>query len=243
VKRLLLLSGMILTGVLAIAPGAQASNDAAAAECNGTATGLTIRGDLVVPWGGSCQLIDSTVRGDVKVRGDGYFQATRTTVRGDVKGKRAQTIFIEGGSTVKGNVDADRTSQVFLFESTIGNSIEVSRADDRVNICGMTVQESIEVDRSGRDILIGDPLTVDCAGNLVKRGSIKVTDNFTDVELVIRGNTIKKGGNLEVKRNSGPSGKFVEDNLGGDILTCKGNDAPFTASGNTGWNKKLGQCS
>jgi hypothetical protein len=242
VKRLLLLSGMILTGVLAIAPGAQASKKNAAAKCSGTATGRTIRGDLVVPRGGSCRLIDSTVRGDVKVRGDGYFQATDTTLRGDVKGKRAQTIFIEGGSTVKGNVEADRTSQVFLFESTIGGWIEISRADDRVNVCGMRVQRYIEVKQSGRDILIGDPLAVGCAGNLVKRGNIEVEGNFTDVELVIRGNTIKKG-DLEVKRNSGPSGTFVEGNVGGDVLTCRGNDAPFTASGNTGWNKKSGQCS
>jgi hypothetical protein len=242
VKRLLLLSGMILTGVLAIAPGAQASNKDAAAKCSGTATGRTIRGDLVVPRGGSCRLIDSTVRGDVKVRGDGYFQATDTTVRGDVRGKRAQTIFIEGGSTVKGNVKADRTSQVFLFDSTIRGWIGISRADATVNVCGMTVQGYIEVERSGRDILIGDPLAVGCAGNLVKRGNIEVKDNFTYVELVIRGNTIKRG-DLEVNRNSGRSGKFVEGNIGGRVLTCKGNDTPFTASGNTGWDKKSGQCS
>jgi hypothetical protein len=240
VKRLLLLSGMILAGVLATASSAQARSDAA--ECNGTATGITIKGDLSVPSGGACRLIDSTVRGDVKVRGGAYFQATNTTVRGNVRGKRAQTIFIEGGSTVKGNVKADRTSQVFLFDSTIRGWIGISRADATVNVCGMTVQGYIEVERSGRDILIGDPLAVGCAGNLVKRGNIEVKDNFTDVELVIRGNTIKRG-DLEVKRNSGRSGKFVEGNIGGNVLICKGNDTPFTASGNTGWDKKSGQCS
>ena len=239
-KRLLLLSGLVLTGVLAMASGAQAHDDGA--ECNGTATGLTIKGDLSVPSGGSCQLIDSVVRGDVKVRGGGYFQATNTTVRGDVKAKRAQTIFIEGGSTVKGNVEADRTSQIFLFASTVAGGIDVSRADDRVNVCGMTVQGDIDVERSGRDILIGDPHAVDCAGNVVKRGDISVEDNFTDVELVVSGNTIKKG-DLEVKRNSGPSGKFVQDNVGGDRLSCSGNSPLFTASGNTGWHKKSGQCS
>lgn len=240
-KRLLLLSGLALTGVMAIAPGAQARDDAA--ECNGTAKGMTIKGDLTVPSDGSCQLVDSTVRGDVKVRGGGYFQASNTTVRGDVRGKRAQTIFIEDGSTVRGNVEADRTSQVFLFDSTVGDSIEISRADDRVNVCGMTVQEDISVQRSSNDILIGDPLAVDCAGNLVKRGNILVEDNVTDVELVIRGNTIRKGGDIQVKRNSGTSDKFVQDNEGGDVLSCRGNADPFTASGNTGWHKKFGQCS
>src|SRR5256885_14646543 len=103
---------------MAVAPGAQARDDAA--ECNGTAKGMTIKGDLTVPADGACQLVDSTVRGDVKVRGRGYFEASNTTVRGDVRGKRAQTIFIDGGSTVRGSVEADRTSQGFLFDSTVG---------------------------------------------------------------------------------------------------------------------------
>jgi hypothetical protein len=233
---------MVLTGVLAMASSAQARDGDAAAECNGSATGMTIRGDLIVPWGGTCQLIDSTVRGDVKVRGDGYFQATNTTIRGDVYAKRSQTVFIEKGSSVRGNIGTDRVSQVFLFDSTSNGNIDVSRADSKVHVCGMTVQGGIEVERSARDILIGDPLAVDCAGNLVKRGDISVEDNFTDVELIVRGNTIKRG-DLQVKRNSGPSDKIVEGNVGGDVLSCKGNETPFTASGNTGWDKKFGQCS
>jgi hypothetical protein len=239
VKRLLVLSGLVLTGMLAMTSIAQAHDDAA--DCDGTANGLTIRGDLNVPSGGSCQLINSTVRGDVKVRGGGYFQASNTTVRGDVKAKRSQTVFIEGGSTVRGNVETNRTSQVFLFASTVGGNIEVERADDKVNVCGITVQGGIEVEKSGRDILVGDPLTTDCPGNVVKRGDVEILDNDTDVELVVRGNTIKRG-DLEVRRNTGSSDKFVQDNEGGDDLICKGNGAPFTASGNTGWHKKIGQC-
>jgi hypothetical protein len=238
-KRLLVLSGLALTGMLAMTSIAQAHEDAA--DCDGTASGLTIKGDLNVPAGGSCQLINSTVRGDVKVRGGGYFQASNTTVRGDVKAKRSQTVFIEGGSTVKGNVEADRTSQVFLFESAVGGNIDVSRADDKVNVCGITVQGGIGVEKSGRDILVGDPLAIGCAGNLVKRGDIEILDNNTDVELVVRGNTIKRG-DLEVRRNTGSSDKIIDANIGGDDLICKSNEAPFTASGNTGWDKKLGQC-
>ena len=238
-KRLLLLSGIVLTAMLAIASSAQASDDAA--ECDGSATGLTIKGDLVVPSGASCQLTNSTVRGDVKVRTGAYFEATGTTVRGDVYAKRAQTVFIDGGSNVRGNIGAERTSQVFLFDSETNGNIEVERASDRVHVCGMEVQGGIEVEDSGRDILIGDPLAIDCAGNLVKRGSIVVEDNFTDVELIVRGNTIRKG-DLVVKRNEGPSDKFVEDNVGGDTLYCKGNDSPFAASGNTGWDEARRQC-
>jgi hypothetical protein len=239
VRRLLVLSGLILTGMLGIASVARADNDAA--DCNGTATGLTIRGDLNVPSGASCQLINSTVRGDVKVRTGSYFEAQNSTIRGDVKGRKSQTVFIQGGSTVKGNVDTERTSQVFLFGSTVAGNVDVYRADAQVNVCGITVQGGIEVTRSGPDILIGDPLTEGCAGNVVKRGSIAVKDNWTDVELIIRGNTISRG-DLSVKRNAGPSDKFVQDNKGGDVLTCRSNEAPFAASGNTGWHKKFGQC-
>jgi hypothetical protein len=225
--------------MLAMTSVAQAHDDAA--DCDGTATGLTIRGDLNVPSGGSCQLINSTVRGDVKVRGGGYFEASNTTVRGDVKAKRAQTVFIEGGSTVRGNVEADRTSQVFLFASTIGGNIEVERADDKVNVCGITVQGGIEVEESGRDILVGDPLTTDCPGNVVKRGDIEIKNNDTDVELVVRGNTIKRG-DLLVKNNGGPSDKIIDGNTGGDDLICRGNSSPFTATANTGWDREAGQC-
>jgi hypothetical protein len=239
-KRLLLLSGIVLTAMLAIASSAQARDDAAA-ECNGTATGMTIKGDLVVPWGASCHLINSTVRGDVRVRGDAYFQAQDSVVRGDVYAKGAQTVFIEQNTDIRGNIGADRTSEVFLFDSETNGNIDINRADDTVNVCGMTVQGGIEVERSARDILIGDPLAVDCAGNLVKRGDIVVEDNFTDVELIVRGNTIKRG-DLQVKRNEGPSDKYVQDNVVGDTLNCKGNDSPFAASGNTGWRKAFGQC-
>ena len=238
-RRLLVLSGMVLAGLLALASPAAAQNDAVI--CDGSATGVTVNGDVAVPEGGACELTNSTVRGNVKVRSGGFFHGSNTNVRGDVKGKRAQTIFLDGGSSVRGDVRGDRTAQVFIFASTVGGGIDVQRATDKVNVCGNTVSGDIAVERSGRDILIGDPQALDCPGNTVKRGDISVEDNSTDVELVVRGNTINRG-NLEVKRNSGTSDKFVEDNQGGGKLDCRSNSQPFTASNNTGWNKRAGQC-
>ena len=46
----------------------------------------------------------------------------------------------------------------------------------------------------------------------VKKGNVRVRDNVTDVELVVRGNRIR--GNLRVSGNTGPSGKFVQGNTG-----------------------------
>jgi hypothetical protein len=239
VRRLLTLSCLSLAGLMTIASAAEARG---AVRCNKTVTGRTVKGDLAVPARGACRLIDVTVRGDVKVRVGGFFQATHTTIRGSARGRRAQTLFLDGGSRVNGNVVGDRTGQVFVFASTVGGRIDVSRSAGKVNVCGNTVRGDIEiVDRSGPDILVGDPLAIDCPGNVVKRGNIEVVDSVTDIELVVRGNTLNRG-DLILKRNGGPSTKFVQDNKGGGDLVCQANAAPFTASGNTGWDRLLGQC-
>jgi hypothetical protein len=230
---------MVLAGMLVTASPAAAGDRPLV--CDEVVTGLTIRGDVAVPKGGACNLVNSSVKGEVRVRTDGYFQATNTAIRGDVTAKRARTIFLEGGSVVRGDVIADRTAQVFVFASRVGGEIDVTRATSKVNVCGNTVRGSIEVARSGRDILVGDPLAIGCPGNVVKRGDVEVEDNFTDVELVVRGNTIMRG-NLEVRRNVGPSVKVVQDNKGGNLLACRGNGQTFAASGNSGWRKTSGVC-
>ena len=222
-------------------------------RCNGVFKGKSYDG-VVVPRGGACTLIDSTVDGDVRAPKNAYFQATRTVIRGDVEGEEAQTIFIDTGSRVSGSVEAEKASQFFVFNSTVMEDIEPNRTRHVVQICGNTVRRgNIEVRRSGpskvdplslwpgTDILIGDPLTAGCRGNVVKRGDIIVSRNFADIEFVIRGNTVKRG-NLEVLKNSGPVQRIVEANIGGDRLTCRENSRRLTVAGNTGWSRKLGQC-
>ena len=210
-------------------------------RCDGVFSGLTVRA-VLVPADAACTLTDSTVKGDVRVLDDAYFQATGTKLRQDVRGERAETIFVDTGSSVGGSIRATRTAQVFVFDSTVTGGISVKRASDKVQICGTTLRKgSIAVEKSGTDILIGDPLAVDCAGNLVKRGSIMVTRSFTDVEFTIRGNTISNG-SLRITDNKGPSDKFIQSNAGGEALKCYGNGSPFTASGNTGWSQANGQC-
>ena len=236
-KRFVLV-GVVLAALLAFASPAAASST----TCNSTLTGASVSGDLVVPENGACTITNSTVGDDVKVGKNAFFQSTGSTIGGDVKGSRAQTIFIEGSSTVNDDVTASKTAQVFIFDSTINGAIGVTGATDKVNVCGNTVDGRIQVKDSGTDILIGDPLTIGCAGNTVlNRHRIRVEDNFVDVELVIRGNTIQ-GGDLEVNDNKGPADKFVQNNKGGFELECHKNETPFTASGNTGFKRTEGQC-
>jgi hypothetical protein len=237
-RKLFVLAGVATLALLALSSSAAAHST----SCNGTLTGQTISGDLVVPDGGVCTIVNSNVGDDVWIGKDAYFQATGSNIADHVEGNRSQTLFIDTGTTVGGDVEANRTAQVFVYNSTIDGRVEAWRSTDKVQICGNTIDGKLHVHNSGTDILVGDPLTVGCSGNTVKNGhSVKIQDNSTDVELVVRGNTIQ-GGDLTVNDNSGPSAKYVQDNKGGDDLDCFGNDQPFTASGNTGWNDQRNQC-
>jgi hypothetical protein len=212
-------------------------------RCNGVYTGVTIKDDVIVPKNGSCTLTNSTVKGDVEVSRNAYFQSTNTSIREDVEADDALSIFIDSGSAIGGDITADHTAQVFVFNSTVNGGISVDRSTDTVNLCGNTVKGiGIGVVRSGRDILVGDPLTVDCAGNTVTRGSVLIANNKTDVELVVRGNTLGRG-SMYVLGNSGSSDKFVQNNTGGRLLWCGYNSSPFVGSPNPGFQRYLGQCS
>jgi hypothetical protein len=217
-------------------------------RCNGVFKGKSY-GDVVVPRGAACTLVDSKVAGNVRALKGSYFQATNTAIRGDVEGQDVQTIFLDAGSRVA-SVESVGAAQFFVFNSTVMEDIEPERTRETVQICGNTVRRgNIEVRRSGphnglsqhpgTDILIGDPQAEGCRGNVVKRGDIKVTRNFADIEFVIRGNVVRKG-DLQVYKNTGPVPKVIDGNIGGDRLTCRENKSP-SASANTGWNK-LGQC-
>ena len=241
------LVAVCVTALLAIASPAAAR---AKFTCDGVFKNKAY-GDVVVPRGAACTLIDSTVAGNVRALKNSYFQATHTAVRGDVEGDEAQTIYLDAGSRAA-SVEAVKAVQFFVFNSTVLEDIEPERTKEVVQICGNTVRRgNIEVRRSGpngnglsqhpgTDILIGDPLTEGCRGNVVKRGDIIVSRNFADIEFVIRGNTVKRG-NLEVSKNIGPVPKIIDDNTSGDRLVCRENTLA-TATSNTGWDRKLGQC-
>jgi hypothetical protein len=237
-RKLFVLPIAALVVVLAMASPAAAHKKF---RCESTVTGVTVD-NVVVPRDGSCILIDSNVNGKVSVGKNAFFQATNTAIAGKVRADRALSLFIDTGSSVGRSVRADDTTQVFIFNATINGDVEVDDTSEVVQICGTTVPNGdVEVKHSGTDILIGDPQAEGCAGNTVSRGDIEVERNVADIEFVVRGNTVSVG-DLEVNSNRGPVEKFVQDNTGGNELECFGNSPTFTASGNTGWSKKEGQC-
>jgi hypothetical protein len=207
--------------------------------CEATVTGVTVD-EVVVPENAACTLIDVTVAGDVKVASNAFLEARNTTIGGNVRGNQALTVFLDTGTTVGRSVKADRTTQVFIFNVAVGGEVDIEGTTEVAQVCGTTVQRGdLEIERSGTDLLVGDPQAKSCAGNTVG-GDLEIERNFTDVEFVVRGNTV--GGDLEVERNAGPVEKFVQDNVGGDELECERNETPFTASGNVGFRRVEGQC-
>ena len=237
-KKLLVL-GSVLCGVLVMASPAAAAKPSI--TCNGTFTGVAWR-DATVPDNGVCILIDSSVRNDVKVKKNAYFQATNTDVGGDVLSRDSQTVFVEDGSGIGGRIETRNSAQVFIFGSFIGDEIDIYGTSSQTNVCGNRVRWDIEVTASQHDILVGDPLAIDCAGNRVLRGDIEVEQNNTDVELVVAGNRVVRG-DLEVRKNKGTSDKRVSDNRGGDTIVCRDNVSPFASANNTQFDSNEGQCS
>jgi hypothetical protein len=234
-RKFLVLLGVALSGLAATASPAMADDF----RCTGAATGTF--DNVVVPRNEACILTASTVTGNVKVQRNAYFEAATTSVGGNVEGSRAQTVFLHDLSIVDGSVTTQRTIQVFLFDSFVNGGVNVEGTTEVVDVCGMTVNGNLTVKKSGQDILLGDPLTEDCAGNTL-RSNVQVEENDVNVELVIRGNSV--GGNLQVFKNRGPADKFVDDNTGsGGALQCKENQPRFFSANNNGFASEEGQCS
>ena len=225
-RKSIVLASVFCLALIAASPAAAAKSSV---TCTGVMPDIAAR-DVTVPAGASCTLVDSSVRNDVRVNRDSYFQATNTDIGGNVFSRDSQTVFVEAGSGIGGTVETRNTAQVYVFNSFIGDEVDIYGASDQVNVCGNRVRWDIEVTRSGQDILVGDPSAVDCAGNRVLRGDIEIEKNSTDVELVVSGNRIVRG-DLEVLGNKGTSVKNVLGNKGGDTIVCRDNASPFAAAG------------
>jgi len=196
-----------------------------------------------VPDNGVCTLTGGTVGGNVRVGKGAFFEASGSQIAGDVKSRKSTTVFLHDGTTVGGSVESDHDFQVFVFDSAVGEDVQVEDATGQVNVCGNTVTDDVQVEDSGRDILVGDPLTTGCAGNTVG-DDIEVIGNKVDVELIVRGNTVtddlKAFNNKSINGSNAP--KAVDSNTGGDRLECFGNNDPFTGGPNTGFASAEGQC-
>jgi hypothetical protein len=214
-------------------------------NCNGTFSGITVR-NLVVGPSGVCLLTDSVVRGHVEVQSNGDFEAGNTSIGGNVTGDHALTVYLYDGSNVGGRLNTRGTAQVFAFNSAVGNRINVIGSSTQVFLCNNTVGHGIAVVQSASNILVGDHLDPSCAGNVVQHGNVVVSQNATDVELVVGDNSVLDGSMFVTDNTGAPdftSGESVLGNQGGHTLACRDNASPFVGSPNPGWSHYSGQCS
>ena len=235
-RKLFVLAGVALTALLALSAPAAASST----SCNTTLVGATIPDDLVVPENGSCTIVGSTVGDDVRVGKNAFFQADNSQIGDDVTANRSAGVFINIGTTVGGDITTYKTSTVDVFGATVGEDIDVDRSDTSVHICGNEVADDIEVTNGSLQVLVGGG-DANCEGNTVGDDVVVSRNKVGETFLIVNGNTVAD--DMDIKHNKGTTAfKTVDNNRGGDELECRGNEEPFTATGNTGWNETEGQC-
>jgi hypothetical protein len=201
-----------------------------ATTCTGTLTHQTTAG-ITVPIGAVCRVSASTVNGSVNVQRDAYFEAWDTKISGTVNATGALTVFLHDGTSVKAGVQVEGTAQLFLYKTSVGGSVRVTRAVapgfGHVQVCDTTAG-GIEVVASGPDVLVGDPQG-GCPGNRVAK-DLWIVGNDTKSELNISGNIV--AGSLIVTANTGPASKHVMNNTVQGRVDLADNVAPFDSSNN-----------
>ena len=110
------------------------SAHAASTICTGTIEQQTITGNVIVPAGATCILLDVEVSGSVFVQRSGWlilgamcgpeapFDCEGTTVSGNVVGSRARLVSLEF-SGVAGNVVVQNADSVGFYRSAVAGSL------------------------------------------------------------------------------------------------------------------------
>lgn len=238
--------------------------------CSGTAENFTIAGDLAVPAGASCTLINSQVNGDVEVRTEANLLLEGSTIRGDV--------------TVRDNGFIDSIESSIRGETRLrdafGGVVEASelRRDVSVRGAGFLISDGSThrgdiSSRAGQTIVLSSRISGDLStdGDLVTdvRDSV-ITGRLTveapqlgsvicrseidrDAEVQASGDLIQLGDGVFAGCEFNVFGDdlVIRDNLGEiqingnvirDDLDCTGNAIAPTGAGNRIRGEALGQC-
>lgn len=175
-------------GVVAVA-GPAMSSSGLTTRCNGTADGVTIPGDLVVPRDASCDLTGVTVTGTTRVAAGGDLVAEGTTFQGAV------TVAEDGyvglvDSSVAGRVTSRQGFGVTLegssAQSLVTRAVEGSQVETVTWVeAGSTVGGLVDA-RAGELLLSSSVVT----GNVRGLGTLytDVVDSVVDGTLEVRDN-------------------------------------------------------
>lgn len=238
--------------------------------CSGSAQGLTIAGNLAVPVGATCELINITVTGDVVVRPDAVLLLEDSTVQGDLRLK--EEAFVSTlGSTVGGTVvlrnalgvvleaselvggtNSRDSGFVFSDGSTFGDRV-LSSNGETVIYSGWVdgnIRTTADVLTDLHDTVVTGSVKVDGAvsGSLVCRSEIDGNAVFENSgELIQLGvGTLPDcefnviGGRLVLNANDALIG--VGGNVVRDNLACDANAGQPSGSDNRVRGEATGQC-
>lgn len=264
------LSIVAIANLAAVGLVAAPSQAQGASLCSGTAENFTIRGDLAVPAGASCLLINSTVtgdvvvraeanlalegstvRGDITVRNNGFLDSIESTLREDVRLRGAFGAVLEG-SELRDRVDVRNSGFLVTDRST--------HQDDLVSRTGQTVVLSSRIFgnlRTSGDLLtdvedsvVTGQLRVSGAelGSVICRSEIDRNAVLTEVGVLVQ---LGVGAFADCEFNVFGGSVALHDNtgdivVGGNVirgdLDCTGNQVEPTGSDNRVRGELLGQC-
>jgi hypothetical protein len=208
---------------------------AADTTCNGTITGGTVNGNVVVLSGGTCTLLGVMVTGNVQVQSGAVFQAFANgtqgvTIGGNVKVVDGCTIVDLEMTTVGGNVDVQRCGELVVdMNSEVDGNLyctdSVPTASGGCEIFNSKVYGNVHLNGSTAN---GGSAVNDTIGS-----NLQINNNNG---ATAANNTIN--GNLQMNTNT--EAHLVNNTIDGN-LRCDGNTT-ITGSGNTVDGHKLGQC-
>lgn len=211
-------------GVIGAAPAAAAN-----AICTGEIESETVTGNVLVPPGASCEIVDSFITGSLVVQKNASLVMDESTVLGNLASTKAASIrigsgdglycdevcdaFNVGNSTIRGNVRLGGTASA--------PSMHTSSVWVLVNtLCNAEVGGSVTLDGNKVPFALGDP--EECYGN---------GDEGNDEQA---GLTV--GGNLVLLKNvvSGHPSVVLQNVHVAKIVSCiQNNPDPTDAGGNT----------
>ena len=266
-RKGVLVGALVALGLLAGGSVAQAAER----QCVGAIGPETVRGDLVVPPGATCDLAGTRVRGSVYVREEAELVAEQAEVRGSIEAERDAFVdlvetsvggtlalrntfaaFVEGGS-IAGNLESRGDRFLVLAFASIGGNVKVADGTASVFGDGLEVNGTLEAVEPGFFDLFDSTVN----GNFYARGTLggsffcgntlNGNAELTDTHgLLVIGSTSSScdGNHLNgsLEVHRNEADIEISDNDVGGNLACFDNAPPPAGGGNRVHGNREGQC-
>ena len=214
-------NGTVIRGV-SFTPGTGTGTSGNVTCAGDTYNDTSIGGNVTVPSGSTCTLVDAQVDGNVQVRSGGTLIDNASTIHGNLQANGAAGLEVQGG-IISGN---------FQVNGTTGRPA-IADASTANDLCGAKVGGNVQVQSNSAQSPFDIGASPDCTAPLSIGGNLQVQDNAGRVAIgpATNGNGNVVQGNIQVQNNTG--GGSVMDNFAGG--NCElGGDAPgISGSGNT----------